>query len=316
MQDKAVVLLDCSRINGCVFAAALPTSLSRESLLLAAKLPIEDGLGVYVHGLLQPLAVYQRIQLVSGMSVCFLPAGLGAPASQDLSDMLLHPDGWNAQASLQCPAWHPGSHFYLLTDGMPATFAVAPGRRASFRQDVEERLRALPGRLTLMVSKPRIVDHMASGYPISGVIVATEQLQRVPYPPARVPERRVVLILDCRRILQGFQWRLLSNQFVGEQQLIDSFSPACPSGYYVAIRGGTPCEGFANVTFRVIGGQLLEVIYAVQTRSTLGASDVPGPGGPPPFGPSDDAGSQQHSRPGTRPPLLRHWCWLRQCAQP
>ena len=93
----------------------------------------------------------------------------------------------------------------------------------------------------------------------------------------------VVLILDCRRILQGFQWRLLPNQFVEEQQLIDSFSPACPPGYYVAIRGGTPCEGFANATLRVIGGQLLEVVFAVQACSPPGASDMSGPGGPPPL---------------------------------
>ena len=133
LQDKVVVLLDCSRINGCVFAAALPTSLSRESLLLAAKLPF-GGRARRLRAWAAAASCSTPAYTAGFWHVCMLPA---APASQDLSDMLLHPDGWNAHASLQCPAWHPGSHFYLLTDGMPVTFAVAPGRREFFRQDVE-----------------------------------------------------------------------------------------------------------------------------------------------------------------------------------
>ena len=118
---------DASRINGCVFAAALPSPLSRESLLVAAGLPGDGTFGVFVHGLLRPLDSHHIISLVT---VAILYEGWGAPASQDLAFMLASDEGWNPHTDVPGPAYAPGSHFQILTDGMPQLFEVKPGRSA------------------------------------------------------------------------------------------------------------------------------------------------------------------------------------------
>ena len=130
LTHKATVLLDSSRINGCVFAAALPMQISREALILAANLTGQDDLGVFVHGLLRPLERGHSISLVTGMTVAFLPGGLGAPACHELSHMLADAEGWDVNADFPGPRYAPWSHFYLLTDASPRVFEVKPGRPA------------------------------------------------------------------------------------------------------------------------------------------------------------------------------------------
>ena len=286
--DRVVVILDCHRIDGRVFSIPLQSPMNRESLLLAAGFPPESTFGVFVHGLYRPLERGHLISLVTGMTIAFLYEGLGAPLSQDLGVMLLSTDWRDSDADLPGPPYHPGSHFRLLTDGMPTVFQVQDGRRSSFREDVAAALQASGDRLTIQVSKPRIQDAFPAGYLVSGVLIVTEQLSRVPWPPARKPERRIPILFDCRRILGGFRWELMPNNQVLYEPLRALFRDACPLGYEIAVRG-PPLHTFPEGNgFLVEAGQVLDVVYVpAQTNDQSGTddNDMRPPTG---HGPNDD----------------------------
>ncbi|CAE7897325.1 unnamed protein product, partial [Symbiodinium sp. KB8] len=173
--DRPTVLLDCSRVNQAMYACTLFHSCNRESLLCAAGFRHDSDVGVFVHGLLSPLSPGQVIRLFTGMLVSFAPPGAGAPSIVELSTRLLSRHGWDTELGPPGPDYHPGQHFWLLTDAQPERFTVGPWLRGHFFEDVCEQLRAAPHRLSLTVARPNIADAFPKGFLTSGVIVATER---------------------------------------------------------------------------------------------------------------------------------------------
>ncbi|CAE7699183.1 unnamed protein product [Symbiodinium sp. CCMP2456] len=287
--DGVVVMLDCRRLDGSTFAALVAHSLSRESLLLAAGQPADSNAHVHVHGLLRPLGLQQRITLVSGMCISFVPRGEGAPAGHDLSAQLMSCEGWEATALPLGPRLYPGSHMRVLTDAWPFNFEVKPGRRASFKSDVAVILGAPEFRLSFKSARPRIVDGFFFGVWTSDVLVVTEQLSRIPFPPARCPDPRLVLILDCRRILKGIVWQLCSDSLVAVQPLSARFQHACPPRHSVSITGAPVVSGADGVFFEIVSSQVLIVEFVEETADV----DLP-PHQPPPF----DGGPSRGGDPG------------------
>ena len=269
-----VILVDCRRYNGCMFARAVPHSLNRESLMQAAGLPADEAVHVYVHGLIQPLALDQRITLLHGMTVSFVPRTENGPASHDLADMLLSNDGWDSIVPIPGPRAHINSHCYLLTDTRHFTMAIQADRRSEFREDVARAAGAAEHRLSICTAKPRVLDAYPFGYWATSVLVATESLSRVPCPPARVPETRLILVLDQRRILRGFDWKLIGNAFVGVQELADSYHNMCPVGHVVSLEGARLEYRGEEQVFVVQHGQILTVEFVPESLDA-GSEDPP-----------------------------------------
>ncbi|CAE7940187.1 unnamed protein product, partial [Symbiodinium sp. KB8] len=273
-----VILVDCRRYNGCMFARAVPHSLNRESLMQAAGVPADEAVHVYVHGLIQPLALDQRITLLHGMTVSFVPRTENGPASHDLADMLLSNDGWDSIVPIPGPRAHINSHCYLLTDTRHFTMAIQADRRSEFREDVAQAAGAAEHRLSICTAKPRVLDAYPFGYWATSVLVATELLSRVPCPPARVPETRLILVLDQRRILRGFDWKLIGNAFVSVQELADSYHNMCPVGHVVSLEGARLEYRGEEQVFVVQHGQILTVEFVPESLDA-------GSEGPPPESP-------------------------------
>ncbi|CAE7541810.1 unnamed protein product [Symbiodinium sp. CCMP2592] len=280
--EQAIVLIDKRQIDGAVFAKAVHTPISRESLLHAAGFAGNSDHQVFTHGLLQALARGQRIRLFPGMVVSFVAVGANAPATSDFPTMLLSRDQWDFRAPLPGPPYTVGGHFSLLTDGGMQGFQVGPGRRASFRQDVASQLLAPPEALTIKPTAPRVRDHLCDGHISTEVLVVTEQLSRLPCPPARQREDRVILVLDCRRILRGFQWQVCPEGRVSIPALVDRFLAACPDGYSVSITGATVHTRDDVPFFLFDSGCLLTVDFVENLLSDeVGPESHGPPGGPP-----------------------------------
>ncbi|CAE7939958.1 HERC1 [Symbiodinium sp. KB8] len=300
LNSRPIILFDCQRITGTIFARVVHPCLTRESLLLAAGMPHGATHEVYVHGLLQPLDVGQRITIIPGMLISVVPYGCGAPATFDAPTMLQQRQMWGLDHPLPGVEYHPGRHFLVLTDAWPIDFNVVDGRRQLFRADLVATMRASEDRLTIKASHPRIWDASVQGHMCSGVIVATEQLSKVPCPPARRPEARLILILDCRPMLLGIRWLLAGNRVVPTTDITGPFVTHCPPGYTIRVRGG-----LAGTDDQVPHGHLL-----LQHGLVLTLSFVHGPWGEysdgtdlqppqPPFDPdgpsdADTAGSPPH----------------------
>ena len=289
LQGRSVILLDCSRVDGRIFSVALPSPISRESLLTAAHLPDDSTLGVFVHGLHRPLAYHQMISLVTGMAVAFLYEGFGAPASQDLATRLLGNEGCDNLAEIPGPLYYPGSHFKLLTDGMSSLLAVRAGR-THVREDIAALLQVSVDNLTTQVSKPRIHDAFVHGFIASGVIITTVRLSRIPCPPARHPERRVPIVIDSRRVLEGLRWKLLDTNRVLANALSDTFQDLCPHGHYVAISGQQPQDFPEGRGYVAEPGQVFVVTFERLQEVGGSGADPDRPSHFPLLAPSSDDG--------------------------
>ena len=281
VQDRAIVLIDSRRMDDRIFAVSVPTALSRESIIIAAGYSHDAPVRVYVHGLMQPLAVHQRITLFTGMTVTVSPNIIGAPATFDLGTRLQTILDWNPNAAFPCAQAYPGSHFYILTDSLPKVFAVRPFRRASFGADLAQLLQCEEHSLFVRASKPRFTDLYVLGQLVSGVLVATDRLSTLPCPPARTVETRVLLLLDQRRILKGITWRVLEHPFVPVQSLANEYYEHCPPDHIVSIRGAAVENRPDGPVLLISSGQVLTIEFIEDLRPDVDDDpDMHPPGGP------------------------------------
>ena len=277
---RPMVLFDCLRLNKTLFAKVLFPYATRESLLLAAGLRHDAQEEVFVHGLLRPLQPGQRIQLLTGMVVSLAPPGCGAPATSDLATRLLSREGWDSDAYLPGPAYAPGMHYWVMTEGQPLLFTVGDRRRAYAREDLAHQLGARESALYVRATQPAIVDAFFNGYLATGVWVATESISRIPCPPARVPENKLVLVLDCRPLLLGIRWLLLSDPIVPVHDVTAPFEEYCPEEHVVTVTGAEAIEWGDESVFQFSCGQVIVLSFDEDISSSEHNLD------PPPTGPS------------------------------
>ena len=112
----ALVVFDCTRVCGTVFAIQLPNSLSRADILRAANLSEQDTAEVYLRDLPWPLPQGQRAHLQHGDAVVLVPAVHGHFATVSFAELLASETGW-------APAWAP--------DLMRTRFGLSPIRSTS-----------------------------------------------------------------------------------------------------------------------------------------------------------------------------------------
>ncbi|OLP86955.1 hypothetical protein AK812_SmicGene31882 [Symbiodinium microadriaticum] len=294
LTEHVIVLFDCRRIEQGVFAARVSHSLNRESILLAAGLPADMAVNVHVHGLLHPLSRGQRITMVPGMTISIVPPSERVPVGYDLADRLLTVEGWNHEAELPGPTNFMGSYLRVLTDAWPLNFEVKPGRHAHFREDLAHALGAIEHRLSTIASKPKVLDVCSYGLWTSSLLAATEQLSRVPFPPARQPDRRIVLFLDLRLILRGITWQLIAPDSVSLQSIADMFHFYCPFAHKVVVRSASSDGPSDNAARVQVNGQVLEVEFVLD-RTLLPEGHDPDTNDVPP--PRDDDDHPVHEQP-------------------
>ena len=115
--------------------------------------------------------------------------------------------------------------------------------------------------LYIKPSEPVVRDAFFNGFLASGVWVATEQLSRVPFPPARHKEERIILILDCRPILQGFRWLLVQGPIVRVSEVTGPFHQQCPEEHVVTVEGAEAIPWGDEYVFELRCGQVLTVSF-------------------------------------------------------
>ena len=261
LEHRPVVLLDCQRINQVIFAKALHPRLSRESLLLAAGQRHDSAWDIYVHGLLRPLLPGQVISLCHGMLVTFVPSGCGAPATSDLSIRLMSREGWEPEADVPGLGAYPGQYFWVLTDAWPVLFEVGAWRRALFDQDLAGHLQMQVDTLFTKPSHPRVIDGFFEGHLTSGLIVATQRVCRLPCPPARTRDNRLIIFIDARPVMCGFLWFLMDQVNIPVSVVTRRFMDDCPVGFGVSV-SGAEIDSFGDEQFLALeDGLLLTVDY-------------------------------------------------------
>ena len=283
LTERPIVVLDCQRVLRTVRACMLYPSLTRESLLVAAGLRHDSEVAVFVHGLLQPLGSGQRISLITGMVISFTPQDLGAPATFDLANRLQSRDGWDPSPTMPGPGYFPGQTFWVLTDGQPTRFTLGYRDSLCLHAALCAHLGGEEHRLTVVPAQPGVSDAFPQGYWTTNVLVATERISNVPFPPARRQDTGVVLILDCRLLFSGFRWLLLQRSYIPVAEVTRLFEDQCPAEYTITVTGCDAVQQGNDIVFPVHSGQVLVISLSDDMQSSE-SIDVPpdNPPDPPP----------------------------------
>ena len=276
---RPIVLLDCQRILQTTFACMLFPTCTRESLLVAAGLRHDHDASVFVHGLLQPLDIGQRIQLVTGMVISFAPAGAGAPATFDMATRLQSSDGWDPNPPMPGPGYFPGKTFWVLTDGSPTRFTLGYGYESCLHVALCEHIGSEVHRVSVFLAEPGIPDAFPRGQWTTNVAVATERISNVPFPPARIQDTGVALILDCRPLLLGIRWLLLDRPYIPVSEVVSPFEEYCPAEHLVAVTGCATVQRDNDIVFPIQSGQVL-IISFIEDLQSIDQDEDP-PDGPP-----------------------------------
>ena len=253
---------------------------------MAAGLRHDSDVSVFVHGLLQPLDFGQRIRLVTGMMISYVPGGSGAPATFDIATRLQSSEGWDTSPSMPGPGYFPGKTFWVLTDGLPVRFTLGYRQEPCFHAALCEHLGSDEHRLSAIRVHPEITDAFPKGHWTTSVVVATEQISSVPYPPARAPNTGVALVLDCRPLLLGIRWLLLHSAFIPVSEVVQPFQELCPHEYMVTVSGCSAVQRDNDMVFP-IQSQVLVISFTEDLQSS---DQTDGPPNVPPDDPHDTQG--------------------------
>ena len=186
----------------------------------------------------------------------------------------------NRTRFLPGPGYFPGETLWVLTDAQPAKFHLGYRHRLCLQAELSSYLSSAEHRLTVTAAQPGITNAFMQGHWTTNVVVATERISPVPFPPARTRDNGVVLILDCRPLLLGFRWLLLRGPHIAVIEITRLFHDHCPDGYSITASGCETVQRDEDHVFQVSSGQVLTLSLVADPQSSA-------PGDAPPDGPMD-----------------------------
>ena len=252
-----------------IYAVFVPHRLNKGSLLHALGFDPDLLWDVFVHGLLQPLPDDLWVVLRSVFTVSVVPGGSGAPPAWDLAEMLQEGSGWDPDTNI--PEAHEDAviKFLVLTEGSPVLLRLEGDGNASVKARLAPLLGCQLHQLTAKTTSPRIMDLTYFGRAMHAVIVGTTALQTIPYPPARAPERRRILVLDCRAVLQCFRWILCDGSSIDIHDIATLFADHCPSTHLVGVKGAEVRHDLVHFEH----GHVIQIEYITAADSTFPAEE-------------------------------------------
>ena len=277
-----MVLFDCLRYNGTMYAALVAQSMERRSLLSIAGIRPGQAVEVYVPDYPHALQETDIVEMQAGYAIHFVARDSDHFVVTSFRDMLSSSAGWAAQVD---PPVLLSKWLYLMGDDEPSFFLVRPDRRLTFRDDIAACLQYDVALLQLFPTVPRVLDFCDYGAWAQHVLIATQ----FPLSDPVTGTRFGVYLLDLRPLHAGLTWGFARGFTVKAQTLVDRFTRLCPGSHYVSISGARPRHEDDGLYFDFDQGQVLTVEFRVMPDSSSSdpdSSDEDGSGSDGP-GPSD-----------------------------
>ena len=295
------VCIDARACDGRIFSIVIPGGINRDSLLRAAGFDITGAFEMYYRDSWVPWRPNDWIDLEHGSLITILPSTQLYRPGLSLQQMLLQRAGRTEHPTL--PTGNIGRFFWVPTDAMPCLFDARTVTRDNSRQELARLLRAEISSLSVQTPKPMIGDFDHLGRHCEKTIVATEQICRLPIPPARRQPPVHICVLDLRPILKGVGWVLTRNNKIHLEPLVATLSDGLPVGFHINVVGGSLEHGRDCTWVHVGPGQVLIAHFVADPDAdSVDDEDLSDPDGPPGDDQDDPDYDPGHSRDHEEPP--------------
>ncbi|CAE7296601.1 unnamed protein product [Symbiodinium sp. CCMP2592] len=261
------VLVDCRHYDDRAFAALVPVSISRGSLLAIVDIDPHEHVLIFVGHADRPIEAGQEIFPQHGTTIQITRPASVVPHRLHVQAML---DANTAWPEAPLPPGFFDDRTYILT---PQEHFSLRGHPASgdFRHRLAELCAIEEPDILLLDSTPQIRDFSALGRASRSVMLATR------HGTVRQPATEdVLVVLDRRPIYLGLSvWRAPSGRIRGDD-VAGRFSGLCPEGFVPRILDGASGEVLPEQDQAVSLGHVFIVTF--QPLIEAGAQTLPLPG--------------------------------------
>ena len=197
-----VVCIDCTQVDGRLFATELPDYVDRRTILSHADLPPDSSTQVYVGHGRQPLSDDAWIHLFPAITITLLPSEAPPPQFHDISQLLLQGLTWSAISTFVLGTAE--GVYCLVTRYSYKLFQVDASQPWRYRQGLADALDVDVQGLRIFPAMPKVHDASVEGRPCSAVLIGVSKslLGRC--------DDAFCFTLDCRPLLQG--WKSLTSR--------------------------------------------------------------------------------------------------------
>ena len=221
------VCIDCSEIDGRVYAALVPPYLTGGNIPELASLPRNLGCAVYAGPFGDLLQWDSQCHLVDGDTIFVLPDDSAAPRAVPLHVALLGRQHWHRQPKLPEPSCHGTCCVVFGNDNI--LHINSQGNHRAFREQIANSIGVQPHSLRLDSSRARIWDVAIDGFPCRSVVIASEAGPTSGAAPSWV-------LVDVRGLFLG--WRAISayERQISCRDILDALLQELGSGWRLWFR--------------------------------------------------------------------------------
>ena len=222
---KALCCLDLMRVDGRLFSLELPPYVTRAYLLHRVSLSADAPVTVYVGAAPVELALEASVHLSSGDTVRFLPESVVPRDLPLLAHLLVGLGDWLEHVQLPEVIGPPA--FCLVRYDEATIFHSDRSRPTQYRHQIAQLVGAPLSELVLQPACPRAADAAIDGYPCLSVIAVA---------CAPASEDPVLVLLDCRSILQGWIAVAVPTGFLRIHEVLARLSVVAPPGHELCLQ--------------------------------------------------------------------------------
>ena len=247
--EDPVGLLDMRQVDGRLFVAALPPTLSKARVLAVACPQNEQEVDVYPFGRETPLDEEEEIPLLVLGMIVIVPAGEMPPSVGNLPHMPTSRIGWDDDIDMfSSTPWQQAGQLCAVLDTGCKAFTLMPGRAHCHNLDVSIVFNIPLCWTTIQVTRPPIRDVELDGRTCKGVALVSDQIANVPMPPRRAGPHKFLIAIDCRPILCAIDQWLVVDMRCPHEELAQHYDTFAPEGHQVQIEGAEIRNGNLIVT--------------------------------------------------------------------
>ena len=288
-------MIDSRKVGQGLYAQHLNGRLNRTSVLLQLGFSTESDIQIYFEN--RPLVDHVLYEFPTGSLLVLVPVDVAPATLGSLQSMLADPTCWDP--SDPCLHTEVGTDFLLLSDGGQRTVNIdldTTDSSIEFKRTAATVFQYDVAKVTVCPSVPRIRDCACFGKVCMAIIVATEQISRIPIPPGRPLPMRHIALLDRRPLLKDVSWVIAIRGVLNLDLLLREYQDTAPFGHSVSLTGGQHEPRETRTLLKVQHGEVLTLQYVEDPPAPLGMhsgrSDEPTEG--------EDSDSTQSDDPSSR----------------